>query len=92
MDGKEKYLFSNSYKRPDWDADSGDSEVILKFANCNNLCMLASAVGKLAGDLKSPPEYLEEFFEKLKVLEEDWHTTEKKYQALLVENETLQNL
>lgn len=89
---EEKYLFTKSYNRPEWDAEAGDSELILKFANCNNLCVLASAAGRLAGNLNSSPECLEEFFEKLKILEEDWHSSEKKYQMLLMENETLQNL
>lgn len=69
--------------------DSGESE----WSNTNSIDLydLASAAGRLAGNLNNKPGALDDFFNKLKVLEHEWYEAEKRYNKLKMENDRLTN-
>lgn len=69
--------------------DDGESE--WNTGNSIDLFDLASAAGRLAGNLNSKPGALDEFFNKLKVLEHEWYEAEKRYNNLRAENDRLNN-
>ncbi|KRT78786.1 hypothetical protein AMK59_7963, partial [Oryctes borbonicus] len=69
--------------------DDGESEW-----NSNNsidLFDLASAAGRLAGNLNNKPGALDDFFNKLKGLEHEWYEAEKRFNKLRMENDVLNN-
>ncbi|GJQ69814.1 hypothetical protein Trydic_g22368 [Trypoxylus dichotomus] len=68
--------------------DDGESEWN---NNAIDLFDLASAAGRLAGNLNNKPGALDDFFNKLKVLEHEWYEAEKRYNKLRMENDVLNN-
>lgn len=88
----QNYLYSGPGNSQELSESCAISDQNLKYANYNNLCMLASTLGKLAADLKLAPDSFEEFFEKLKIFEKEWVTTQNKYQKLLVDSDRLKHL
>ncbi|KAI4465778.1 hypothetical protein MML48_3g00005095 [Holotrichia oblita] len=69
--------------------DDGESE--WSTGNSIDLFDLATAAGRLAGNLNNKPGALDEFFNKLKVLEHEWYEAEKRYNNLRAENDRLNN-